>query len=524
VLSRFAVWQRLPANLRFAAALCSIHFAVLLYLFRFHELWRDEVRALNIARDSRSPLELIANLHNEGHPILWYAILYIGYTLFRTPVVLVAASFLIAEAAVFLFAAYAPFARWQRVLFAFGVFPLYEYAIMCRNYGLGMLLGFIFCILYPRRFERPLAMGAVIALFANATALCAVIGAGLTALWLLESAWRLYRGPNEGRPRAALRAASGIAIAVAGIGFSVWVFRADAHSLFYHPRNLIFANAYRLGLEHLARPGARLTDMLGLSGSLATAIGVWLLTLYLLVRHPFVGVFFYGSIAAFDLFSGLIYEPQLRHKGLAYVVLLMALWLDARLPERALIGHAYRRFCQSIGAIVAGAIPMLFAVQVSAAYDAIRYDQSKRLSGSKWLGQVLEEQPELNRAILIGEPEVRIEAVSYYVDNPVYQMHDNRFAFKVSFDKNPTTEITLDDMLTKARKLHASFHRPVVMVIGPKLSPTGPFSSRHLFERVFRYDQTMLARFREATRHIATIRDNIAPIVDPEEFDIYVLR
>jgi hypothetical protein len=62
------------------------------------------------------------------------------------------------------------------------------------------------------------------------------------------------------------------------------------------------------------------------------------------------------------------------------------------------------------------------------------------------------------------------------------------------------------------------------MVLGPKLSPAGPFVSVHTFIKVFRYDPAMLVRFSAATRKLATIRNNIAQIIDPEEFDVYVLR
>jgi hypothetical protein len=46
----------------------------------------------------------------------------------------------------------------------------------------------------------------------------------------------------------------------------------------------------------------------------------------------------------------------------------------------------------------------------------------------------------------------------------------------------------------------------------------------HTFIKVFRYDPGMLTRFTAATRKLATIRNNIAQIIDPEEFDVYVLR
>src|SRR5215470_15802152 len=44
-----------------------------------HEFWRDEVRALSIAIDARSLAGLPALLQDEGHPVLWYAMLWAAY-------------------------------------------------------------------------------------------------------------------------------------------------------------------------------------------------------------------------------------------------------------------------------------------------------------------------------------------------------------------------------------------------------------------------------------------------------------
>jgi len=44
----------------------------MVYSSSHNVLWRDEVRALTVARESKSISELFANLHDEGHSALWY--------------------------------------------------------------------------------------------------------------------------------------------------------------------------------------------------------------------------------------------------------------------------------------------------------------------------------------------------------------------------------------------------------------------------------------------------------------------
>src|SRR5581483_782628 len=44
-------------------------------MFR-HEMWRDELQAWLIAKASSTPSDLLHNTRFEGHPILWYAVLW----------------------------------------------------------------------------------------------------------------------------------------------------------------------------------------------------------------------------------------------------------------------------------------------------------------------------------------------------------------------------------------------------------------------------------------------------------------
>jgi hypothetical protein len=53
-----------------------------------HEIWRDEMRALNLVIDSHSIQEILTNQEAEGHPALWYPMLYFSYHLLQTPLIL----------------------------------------------------------------------------------------------------------------------------------------------------------------------------------------------------------------------------------------------------------------------------------------------------------------------------------------------------------------------------------------------------------------------------------------------------
>src|SRR6185369_6341512 len=120
-----------------------------------HEPWRDEVEAWLVARDAASPLALLHQLRYEGHPSLWYAVLW-PLTRLGGPALMQGAAALIATASTFVFARFAPFPRLARALFAFGVLQVWEWGAIARNYGLGALFLFGAAALAVRRERHPL--------------------------------------------------------------------------------------------------------------------------------------------------------------------------------------------------------------------------------------------------------------------------------------------------------------------------------------------------------------------------------
>ena len=57
------------------AAIVVAYATVVVVTASYHELWRDEVVPLSIARGMPSFVDLWHMVRHEGHPLLWYAIL-----------------------------------------------------------------------------------------------------------------------------------------------------------------------------------------------------------------------------------------------------------------------------------------------------------------------------------------------------------------------------------------------------------------------------------------------------------------
>ena len=168
------------------ATALGVWLAVVVLTTSKHEFWRDEVRALTLARAAESPLDLYGLVQDQGHPVLWYLLLYLGTSIADTPRVLPITSVVIAFAAVALFMIAAPFPLWFRCAFIFGALPLYEYSVMARNYGISMLLLFVAAVLYRKRGQHPIRLALVLALLANTNVHSAVLVGMIAGVWIFE--------------------------------------------------------------------------------------------------------------------------------------------------------------------------------------------------------------------------------------------------------------------------------------------------------------------------------------------------
>ena len=168
-------------------------------LIAAHSPWRDELQAYLLVRDSPGLGGLLANLRYEGHPGLWYLVLGAFEAVIGSPAALKAAQALIALIVAALVWRRAPFPPWLKLLILAGYFPLFEYGVIARSYGLGELLLVAWLVL------RRTAWGwLILALMANV----AVNFAFLSGVLVLAGLWIERRWSWAG---VALWAAAGLA-------------------------------------------------------------------------------------------------------------------------------------------------------------------------------------------------------------------------------------------------------------------------------------------------------------------------
>ncbi len=151
-----------------------------------HVIWRDEARALSIAIQGEDWIAMLRGLHGEGHPALWYLLLRAVHDVSGCPEVLPLLAFAIAVAAAWLIVWRSPFPPALLGLILASHFFIYEFSVMARNYGIGMLILFALAIAYPRCRGRGVALGALLFLLANCNVIATILAGAFLLFWFVE--------------------------------------------------------------------------------------------------------------------------------------------------------------------------------------------------------------------------------------------------------------------------------------------------------------------------------------------------
>ncbi len=152
-----------------------------------HEPWGDEVHSWNIAKGSGSYSQLIENRRFEGHPPVWYTILWSISKFTHNVTYMQAAQWIIACLAAGLIVFYSPFPTLTKILICFGYYFLFEYAILSRNYGIAVLLVCCICLLMGREFKYKTSVYYILLfLLSNVHLLAMLLAASLHLYFLLS--------------------------------------------------------------------------------------------------------------------------------------------------------------------------------------------------------------------------------------------------------------------------------------------------------------------------------------------------
>lgn len=177
-----------------------------------HEIWHDEAQAWCVVRDNDIP-GIINHLKFEGHPILWYLILYplprLGLSCIS--IGFISWAFSTITVGLLLFKLRLPTSVKLITMCSCGF--LFYNSVTSRPYCLIALLLVLLSLTYSKRKEHPILFGTLVALLAN-THICM---SGLVGILGIQMIYELFKHRKESRLKLSILRIIGLVIAGAGV-------------------------------------------------------------------------------------------------------------------------------------------------------------------------------------------------------------------------------------------------------------------------------------------------------------------
>lgn len=306
-----------------------------------HTMFFDEVNAWAISAASPTLSKLFYYVHFEGHPWLWYFILWFPSRLTHDPVAMKWVEAAFGTAILLIIGLLSPFTYKQRALILSGYFLLWEYTVMCRMYSVMLLLVLLYVMRRVSRPEGVVGCCALLGLAANTD----MTGVLISSALLVEYAYSSYLGvAKEERGAVVRRWIPGLMVYAALIGLSV--------ATLWPSKDLSWQTSGHLGSKALSggRIASSIVDLVvGPWWPISQEFPhrFWRITvikehwLYLLIP---VVLFAYwrtfrgkrnllvqmGATLLFGVaFADVVYPGSPRHWGIAFIAFVVGLWIQS---------------------------------------------------------------------------------------------------------------------------------------------------------------------------------------------------
>lgn len=508
----------------FACTKCAIAVSIVLAVWLTivlsvatrHEFWRDEVRPLSLARAASSPLDLYGLTQYEGHPILWFLVLYIGTSIVDTPVVLPVASIIIGFSAVALFMLLSPFPFWFRCLFVFSALPIYEYSVMARNYGISMLLLFVGAVLYRKRLQYPWALAFILALLANTNIHSAILTCLIAASWVWDTV--VEKGPAASLRKRRLSSYLPFAIVVAGVVLCfVWARPKEKSIGTSGFNNVGMREIAHSCIDGLLRVDQTFYDIMPtIVPAVVTALLLYLAVLGL-IQRPMLLIMAIGAQLAFGVLFRTVYPGLYRHQGLFLIFIVFLYWLFI---EAVQSDNTAKRSRVPFNIGLYFAIVMLIVGNVAKTRILWR-DVGAEQSSNKALGAFLSGSEAHRDAIIVPEPDYLLESLPYYAKNKIYLAREDRLGSSVSLTTEGARSLSLGELLSVARSIKSRYKQAVLIVLGHKdVDKYQSGETKFSYNKVFSWDTNESMDFKKSTTFV---REFEAAYTD-ENYKVYSVR
>ncbi|MDP8247692.1 MAG: hypothetical protein P9M00_06100 [Candidatus Tritonobacter lacicola] len=488
-----------------------------LIVISHHEMWRDEMQAWLIARNSSSIYALFRNFAEEVHPALWFIMLYIVNFATRSPLCMQFLHVIIAVAIVYIFAYFSPFTRLQKALFPFGYMIFYELSVISRCYSTGILLIFVICCIYPSRCKRLIAMAILLFLLANSSFMGLVVAAAIGLSLIIE-----FTATREGAAASVPGSKKMVFSCIVFLGCLISAAQCSFPYVIYGdlPLNIsggIEENTLERSAEALFSPIYALfpiqfpklqfwdTNVLCvIPPPLKIVISVIFITAISLVLYKnrtvlFIYLLSYlGMVALHYVYCVGFY----RHISYQYIMILACLWMHRSRVNETGTGINNRIPNMSSCRIESAIVSFLLGVQVLCTITPVSVDMARPFSAGKEAAKWIKDSG-MDQWTIVGYPHAAITPVIGYLDRELYDPVHEKFlsAPGVTVDGDFAGRVSPDTIIRKLLQLKEECGPNILLILNKPL------------------DDALLVKYPvvEATRFNGTICES-------EQFYIYILQ
>ncbi|SDV01757.1 hypothetical protein SAMN04488544_3530 [Microlunatus sagamiharensis] len=445
-------------------------------LLHAHEPWRDELQAWLIARSSGSPVQLWDNARYEGHPLLWHLLLFFAGLVSGGPATMQVVHLLVGAVMVHLLLRFAPLRRRHRLGLGLGYLMLYEYTVISRNYSLGVLAAFGFCVLWRTRTRSCLPLAAVLLLMAQTNPMAVLL---VPSLALLLAADLLLHHRSTLRLPVVVSGAVvvGLGLLMAWLQLRTppdWLFPSGTPAPFSTLLTVVwrsFVPVPRLGVV-----GFWNSNVLSGHDAVMTVLSATLLLAAVVVlrRTPLVALSYVLATATLLAFFKVEYFGNVRHQGYVLLVFLVHLWLSRSTPT----GRPAPRATRVLTAVLLDVVVVgqLAGVAV-AGYQDVRHPFSNARAAARMIiGAGLGNRP------VVADSDAATSAVAAYLDHPVYYVKQERWGTFAVWDQRRTRRPSQPEVLEAASRLGRDSGGEVVLLLSYPLDASTLASAPHLVE------------------------------------------
>lgn len=464
---------------RFALLVTAVFAVVVFWRIFSHAMWRDEWQAWLLAANSGSLFNLwFGTLRFEGYPALWHTLLWILSSAGLNASSMQVLHACLASAVVYLFNRIAPLPRLQKVLFSFGYFPFFEYAVISRCYALEFLLMFAACALFQDRPRRSLFIGLALATLAQ-THVFAVAVAGGFAVAILCDWWIRTRGlPRVSEIRGV---AVALVITFAGIGLAfvqAWPPRGPAFEIHIDFLDRV-ANAFRgaflafcplplMATETVTHYGLWNSNILdGWIGAQATLGALFCVVAFVvLLRRPAAAALFLSTTVCMLWFFATYIGAAQRHFGHLFYVFLGALCIA---PFCAPCPDDWRFLARFRAAVIEAfasrfVVSILILHAVAGAYLCVA-EMNGPFSGSKEAAAIISRSVPKDMPV-VADIDYAGTSIAGYLGRPVYYIGRRESGTYIIWDEKRTpVSLPPQELVLRLQEYLNAVHRDIVLVV-----------------------------------------------------------